>query len=216
MATNKTLSRMIGDATTIGKALLLAATAAAARTTLELGALALKATVNDADWSGADLAVANGGTGSSTAAAARTALGLGAVAVETYVTGTITPTITFATPGDVSVAYVQQNGNYTRIGNRVFFNVNLQCTPTYTTAAGALIIGGLPIATAALAGFSFGQLSRMTYAAGELDAHLQAASGATTVSILLTRSANTVVTASVTNFPSGTEYIIRFSGSYEV
>ena len=77
MATNRTLSRMIGDATTVGKALLLAASAAAARTTLELGALALKATINNADWSGTDLAVANGGTGASDAATARTNLGLG-------------------------------------------------------------------------------------------------------------------------------------------
>lgn len=54
------------------------------------------------------------------------------------------PAITFATPGDLSVSYSQQVGNFVEVNNIVFFNIFLGFTPTFTTASGQLRITNLP------------------------------------------------------------------------
>jgi hypothetical protein len=62
-----------------------------------------------------------------------------------YATGSWTPAVTFANPGDFAAAYSEQFGEYTRIGNRVFFNLSLHiASMTWTTASGSFLILGPP------------------------------------------------------------------------
>lgn len=62
-----------------------------------------------------------------------------------YEEGTWTPALTFATPGNLNVAYTTQLGRYKKIGNMVVCSFSLQTsTFTYTSASGTLQITGLP------------------------------------------------------------------------
>ncbi len=64
---------------------------------------------------------------------------------EADVTGTWTPTLTFATPGNLSVAYSTQTGSYERIGRLVTVRFHIvTSTFTHTTASGLCQVTGLP------------------------------------------------------------------------
>ena len=105
-------SKMGGDVTTAGKALLDDADNSAQRTTLGLGTIAVQDASSVAITGGAitgitDLAVADGGTGSSTAAGAATNLGLGTADSPQFAAINVghatDTTITRASAGDIAV-----------------------------------------------------------------------------------------------------------------
>lgn len=55
-----------------------------------------------------------------------------------------TPVVTFATPGDLSIAYTTQIGRTSRIGKLVVLNFAVAFTPTFTSSSGHLLVQGFP------------------------------------------------------------------------
>lgn len=76
-------------------------------------------------------------------ASAATSISFGGTALANYVEATFTPSLVSA--GGGGVTYTAQAGTYTRIGNKVLFNLSIILSGT-TLAAGSVTITGLPIA----------------------------------------------------------------------
>lgn len=150
--------------------------------------------------------------------ASATSINFGQDALNYYDEGTFTPTTTFSTPGDLSVVYTQQIGQYTRIGNIVHINVYLAWTPTYTTASSSLTIGGLPFTPSQTGGAEFvsGNLdkSAFTLNAGGTAFSAMIAGGVMYLVSGGTGVASTVLTTA--NFPSAAAQFIYFSMYYHV
>jgi hypothetical protein len=73
----------------------------------------------------------------------------GTCALLPYEKGTWTPTMTFDTPGDLSVSYSEQAGQYYQLDDFMSVFYDITAEPTYTTASGTLRINGLPSACVA-------------------------------------------------------------------
>ena len=105
--------------------------------------------------------------GTSDNSAASTAFVAGAIStLPAYSIGTWTPTLTFATPGDLVVVYSLRTGTYTKIGGLVYVKMILATsTFTHATASGLLTITGLPFAASAggIGQMEFQGITKATY-----------------------------------------------------
>jgi hypothetical protein len=173
---------------------------------------------------GVDNLTLSGASGSETAIFAGTAditngvyIGGSAAAnlLDDYEEGTFTPTLTGASTPGTGQAYTTQQGNYTKIGNVVNFNINLDLS-SVGTAAGTLQIEGLPFTAANTAG------SQQAAVIGNLD-HINLTAGKTWAAPLIIDNAAYLIIlehgdaaagAGITVSQFGGSLAITISGSY--
>lgn len=128
-----------------------------------------------------------------------------------------TPTLSFATPGDLSVVYSRQLGYIWAMGNMVkAIGSIITTTFTYTTAAGNNQILGLPYAGKTATGLvQVGEcLADGWTKANYTQAAFTLSSGAFTANLRLSGSGQPLYIPTVTDMPSGTQQTRHFSITY--
>jgi hypothetical protein len=124
-----------------------------------------------------------------------------------------TPTITYQTPGDLSVAYTTQVGLYYRLGSLVVFTGRVGFTPTFTTASGNCRIG-VPWTNSnpSLGGGFCSVGPAPTYPSGKTWLTLGISSGASALTINAHGSASSVAVLTAAQIVSGTTWDVIFGG----
>lgn len=126
-----------------------------------------------------------------------------------------TPTFTFATPGNLSVSYASQVGNYVKIGNVYHVTFTLTCTPTFTTASGNLQITGLPVTSNGATGNTgTGNLymqGTYTWPVGSTTIAATNPSGSSRIEVIASGIATVGANLTSANFTTGTS--VTFVGS---
>lgn len=140
-----------------------------------------------------------------------------------YETGTWTPVLVgVGTAG--TFTYSTQTGNYTRIGNRVFFNARITISAITGAPAGLMTITGLPYTSYATgAGGTMGRCSFMLQTAWNYAAGYTQVEGVIVASesrIQIYKNGDGVAVTSVTGaetvgIPAGTIDLL-FAGEYQV
>lgn len=143
-------------------------------------------------------------------AATATSINFGGSSLSTYIENApFTPTIDFATHGDLSVSYAAQNGFYSQVGKLVTYTFAVVFTPTYTTASGVFRIS-LPVNSSSTAGIiAFGTvfINSITFPAGTTSPFIYVPNNVGYLEIQCNGSAVPTGTFSTTQITTGTSNV---------
>ena len=195
---NGTTGKVIKDGGTVtaaGLALLDDANAAAQRTTLGLGTgdsptfTALTLTNGQIVFPATQVPSANANT------------------LDDYEEGTWTPTLTFATPGDLSVTYSASTGSYVKVGKIASITYIVTTSSfTHTTASGLLQITGLPFSAEAAGNQGILSYKGITKAGYQ---HIASQPSGTALTTLASASGLSFSNVTATDMPSGGSVDLR-------
>ena len=127
-----------------------------------------------------------------------------------------TPVLTFATPGDLSVAYTTQSGTYSRQGRRIVIHCQIVTSSfTHFTASGVLRVTGLPFnasaaITTAFAPVAFGGITKANYTT--ITSQIVASGG--NISFIASGSGQAVSTVTAADLPTGGTVVLDFTTTY--
>ena len=127
-----------------------------------------------------------------------------------------TPTLTFATPGNLSVGYSTREASYTRIGHQITINWEIETSSfTHTTASGNLQITGVPFNTlkTAIGSVEIQGVSKANYTSFTS----RITTGAAAVNVFASRPDGFGISAvSAADMPTGGNVVIRGTLTYTV
>jgi hypothetical protein len=130
--------------------------------------------------------------------------------LDDYEEGSWTPTLTF---GGTEASYTTQNGNYTKIGNRVTFSAYIALSAV-GAGTGDAVIGGLPFTCANETGASSPVTLSLFDVAFADTPQANVSQNAITIAMYEVLNNGTRTTLAHTDFKAST--ILRISGSYKV
>lgn len=132
--------------------------------------------------------------------------------LDDYEEGTWTPTLTCATPGNLTVAYTTRTGAYTKIGRKVSLHfVIVTSTFTHTTASGAVSITGMGFTAANVN--HVGELLWAGITKANYTQHVVRTGGSTALDIVGSGSGQALSVLAITDMPTGGS--VTLAGSIE-